>query len=345
MSFRLQTIAVFVLVLCSGAFAQSQDEPRFNELTKTFKKDYLSVGILLQSVGDFQIERSFAGNNGFNISNMRINLYGELDNGFGYLFKTNLISSPAILDAKMYYRVSPGFTLDAGQFKAPFSAEFLIGAGGIDFVNRSQVVTALAPGRQIGVQARGWASQNLASYAVGAFNGNSFRDNGNDNGDFLTAGRLAFYPKISSENNASDRLEIGVNAAISNDDRANFGGGFISGFQGKRTLLGGDFRLRRDKLLLSGEAIYARLKFGGSRTAKPTGFHATAGYMITGKSQLLLRWDSFTPDGLQPDSRLLILGYNLWPTKVTELQVNYIISTDDGSIDHHQLLVNAQMNF
>lgn len=36
----------FFLVLCSGAFAQLQDEPIFNELTKTFKKDYLSLGIL-----------------------------------------------------------------------------------------------------------------------------------------------------------------------------------------------------------------------------------------------------------------------------------------------------------
>ncbi len=340
-----QALVALWLILCFVTFARAQDEPLFNELTKTFKKDYLSLGVLFQSVADFQIERSFSGNNGFNISNMRINLSGELDNGFGYLFKTNVINSPAILDAKMYYRVSLGFTVDVGQFKSPFSAEFLIGAGSIDFVNRSQVVTALVPGRQIGVQARGWTSQKTLSYAVGVFNGNSFRDNNNDNGDFLTSGRLALYPKIFDAGKASDRLEIGLNMAISNDDRANLGGGFLSAFEGKRTLLGGDFRLTRDKLLLSGEAIYARLKFGDNQTIKPTGFHATAGYMITKKSQLLLRWDSFTPDRLRPDSRLLILGYNLWPTKVTELQVNYIISTDNSSIDHHQLLVNAQMNF
>lgn len=339
------TRSILPLILLCINMAQAQDEPQFEALTNAFKKDYLSLGVLFQSVADFQIERSFGGNNGFNISNMRINIYGELDNGFGYLFKTSVINSPAILDAKMYYRISPGSTIDAGQFKAPFSAEFLIGAGSIDFVNRSQVVTAITPGRQIGVQVRGWAPQNVASYAVGVFNGNSFRDNGNDNGDFLTAARVVLYPKVFGESHASNRLEIGVNTAYSNDKRASLGGGFLNVFNGKRTLLGGDFRLTKDRLLLSGEMIYARLKFGRTTTVEPTGFHATAGYMITGKSQLLLRWDSFTPDGLQPDSRLLIVGYNLWPTKATELQVNYIIPTDDGDYKHHQLLVNAQLAF
>jgi hypothetical protein len=341
----MHALVTSILVLFSNAFAQSQDEPLFQALTNAFKKEYLSIGVLLQSVADFQVERSFAGNNGFNISNMRIILAGELDEGFGYVFRTNVVSSPAILDAKMHYRISPALTLDAGLFKSPFSAEFLIGAESIDFVNRSQVVTALAPGRQIGVQARGWVSQNVVSYAAGVFNGNSYARNNNDNDDFLYAGRLALYPTIFNESNSSARLEIAVNVAHSHDDRATLGGGLLGNFSGKRTLRGGDFRLTREKLLLSGEAIYARLKFGGATTAKPFGYHATAGYMITSKSQLLLRWDSFTPDGLRPDSRLLIVGYNLWPTKVTELQVNYIIPTDSGDIEHHQLLVNAQLTF
>ena len=77
-------------------------------------------------------------------------LSGELDNGFGYLFQTNFTDWPAILNAQIKYRFSGTVAMSAGQFKAPFSYEFLTYGGSIDFVNRATMVTALAPGRQVG---------------------------------------------------------------------------------------------------------------------------------------------------------------------------------------------------
>jgi hypothetical protein len=66
---------------------RAQDEPLFDELMSALKQKHLSVGLLLQAGTDFQIERSFPGNNGFNISNARIDVSGELDGGFGYLLQ------------------------------------------------------------------------------------------------------------------------------------------------------------------------------------------------------------------------------------------------------------------
>ena len=183
------------------------------------------------------------------------------------------------------------------------------------------------------------------SVAAGAFNGNRFSDNNNDNDNFLYSGRMAIYPAVFGESTPSNRLEIAMNAAYSRDRNAALGGGLLQNFNGKRLLLGGDFRLVRQRILFSGEGIYAQLKFDEGETSEPFGYHVTAGYMIAAKSQLLLRWDSFAPDGLQPDSDLLTVGYNLWPTKATELQVNYIIPTEDGDFKYHQLLVNAQLAF
>ena len=137
-------------------WSQQSQAPDDQNMVRAVKKDYCSLGFLVQSVADFQPERTLVGSNGFSIANVRILVSGRLQGSFGYLIQTSMIKSPALLDAKVYYEFSPAFAMDFGQFKAPFSAEYLIYAGNIDFVNRSQVVSALAPGRQIGLQGRVW---------------------------------------------------------------------------------------------------------------------------------------------------------------------------------------------
>ena len=340
-----RTFALMTLLIGLYTLVPAQDEPLYDALTKTFKTKYLNVGILFQAVGDFQSERSFPGKNGFNVSNMRLNISGELDHGFGYAFKTNFINSPAILDAKAYYASSPQLIFDIGLFKPPFSKEYLTGAGGIDFVNRALAVTALAGSRQLGVQVRGASDDKLVSYGIGMFNGNGFGGNNNDNNDFMYVGRIAIMPKLSRSDSKTDEMEFGLSLGHSDDKNATIGGGILPSFDGQRTLFGGDVRWSHQRVTLSAEAIGAHLQHRLGGTNNPNGYHLTAGYMITDNSQLLARWESFMPDGLAADSKLLIFGYNLWPTSVTELQLNYIIRTTDSELKHHQVLVNAQFAF
>lgn len=343
----------------SHVFSQSQEEPLIEKLRDNFQKEYFSMGILLQTVADFQVERSFPGYNGFNISNFRLKIYGELDKEFGYFLQANFINQPGILDAKLYYRFSPLFTVDAGMFKTPFSKEFLTGADAIDFVNRSRVVTVLAPGRQIGAQARGRFSEALPlHYSVGMFNGNGYGGNSNDNNDFLYGARLAAFPLKASEK-SSTQLEIAANAAYSKDHLARvsallnplvFDALF---FSGKRTLYGADFRLTAGKFLLAGEFIKGDfdgdLYFLAADTsigsAKPGGYYLTAGYMLTSNLQLLGRWDDFSADSGADNPNWAIIGVNFWPSQVSELQLNYVINTDNSEFKYHQVLVNAQIAF
>lgn len=338
-------VAIGLLALPQAVWAQQDAEPSFDQLVAAFQREYLTLGILLQVVGDYQHERTFAGENGFSIANARVRVTGQLDNGFGYLVQANVAATPAILDAAARYRLGQAATIQAGLFKAPFSREFLTGAGSVDFVNRSQVVTALAPNRQIGVQVGGRPGAGAVEYAVGAFNGNRYSAGGNDNSDLLYAGRLGFWPSIATRDRPDDRLEIALNIAHSRDASAPIGAGFIPSFAGERTLFGGDVRWRFGPWLVAGEVITARLDFDGGPVAKPTGWHATGGYMLTRKSQVLARWDAFRPDGIIPDQDLLVLGYNLWPTRPTELQVNYVIPIKGPGPDRHQVLVNLQVAF
>ncbi len=340
-------LATLLVALCiavpSPVVAVSSDEPVYDRLVETLKHDWLSVGVLLQVVGDVQDERNSPGQNGFSIANARLSLSGELDGGFGYFLQGNFADSPTLLDGKMHFKVNRALMVDAGLFKAPFSAEFLISAANIDFVNRSRVVAALAPGREIGAQVRGAVSKERIRYRVGLFNGNRFDERGNDNDHFLYAGRLELNPRPGGADSGSE-LAVGVNLATSRDEDASFLGGDVGDFDGRRNLVGVDARWARAKWLLSGEAIWSKLDRDAGPTVRPSGFHATIGRMVGEKSQLLLRWDSLSNDGLTEDTELVILGYNLWPTKVSEFQLNYVIP-DEGGLDSHQLLVNTQIAF
>jgi hypothetical protein len=357
--FKLVLIALVISNIQYSAFSQSEEEPLIEKLRNNFQKEYFSVGILLQTVADFQVERSFPGYNGFNISNFRLKLYGELDKKFGYFLQANFINLPGLLDAKLYYRFSKQLTLDAGMFKAPFSKEFLVSADAIDFVNRSRVVAVLAPGRQIGAQARGRLGETFpVEYNLGIFNGNGYGGNSNDNNDFLYAARLTVLPFKATENSPT-RLEISASAVYSRDDLARVSellNPFVFDalfFSGKRTLYGADFRFTAGKFLLAGE--YVKGDFDGNFTllaadtsigsAKPDGYYLTAGYMLTSNLQLLGRWDSFKADSGADNPDWAIIGLNFWPSQVSELQLNYVINTDNSEFKYHQVLVNAQIAF
>jgi hypothetical protein len=323
----------------------AQEEPAFEQLKSTFQHEYLNIGMLVQTVADFQIERTFPGNNGFTIANARLNLFGSLDGGFGYLFTTNFATSPAILDAMVSYRVIPELTISAGQFKSPFSAEFLVYAGSIDFVNRSQVVTALAPGRQIGLQIGSELVQDDLSILAGVFNGNGTFGSGNDGGNFLYVGRVIVSPIGTPVEPASGYLGMALNAAVSKDTDATLVNGLLPEFSGTRLLLGADFLYASGPVQLSGEVIYSQFQDTNGMRHRPFGFHLTSGYRVSKRAQVLLRLDSFYADGLNDDSHLAIVGFNLWPTTVTELQMNYIVPTYGTGFKNHQLLVNAQLGF
>ncbi len=333
------TLFLFSISLITFTNSFAQDEGLYDELKNTFQKKYLSLGVLFQTVGDFQPERNLTGQNGFIIKNMRVKIYGELDEGIGYYLQTEFVRSPAVLDAKTYYKFSSAVIVDVGLYKAPFSYEFLTSSSQTDFIYRSQVVNALNVNRQIGVQIRGTLGGNSFKYAAGVFNGNRFSASGNDNNDLLAAARISYTTDLSS--NAKDKIEIGANAAASNDKSVSIMG---SSFEGKRFLFGGDFSLNLNKFMLSAEAIYGKLKHRYSFEQKPFGYHATAGYFFNSMLQFLLRWDSFRIDKGFNDTNQILVGLNIFPTKISLFQINYIIPEKE-IIKHHQLLVKAQVSF
>lgn len=334
-------LLLFVLFLGFGAantFAQQNGSSDFEALQEELKKDYFSVGALLQTVAEYQQER-IDGNNGFSVGNARFQVYGELDDTFGYQLQASMLNSPVILDANLYYKLTPNFTAKAGLFKSPFSAEFLTGAAATDFVNRSTVVGQLAPNRQIGFQLGGALAEGNFRYSAGMFNGNGSRFNENIDDQFLYVARMESHLNIGDH--AESQLIVGLNAAYE-DKRGTLPNNIRSQFQGEQVLAGADARLTLGDLMLSGEVIYSRLS-NTSREANPFGYHATAGYFVTPKTQLLLRWDWFDADNLGTNSETAIAGINFFSTSYSEIQLNYVVPTNQD-IEFSKLLLKLQLN-
>lgn len=336
-------LSVLVAVCANPDRVAAQgDEPLFGRLTSQFKQPYLSFGMLLQTVADYQFDRSFAGSNGFTIANARFSIAGQLDQGFGYFLQTNFAGTPAILDAYLTYDISSALSLRVGQFKAPFSAEFLTSASSIDFVNRSQTVTALAAGRQLGGQVEIALGDRGVGATLGVFNGNGTAPNGNDSDDLMYAGRVFLNAPIGA--GTGDQARLAFNLAHS-EDVATAISGVVGSFSGGRTLIGFDVRATIGQELLSGEVIFAALDPSVGAQRDPWGFHVTFGHSFATNLQGLLRWDRFDTDGPGDPTNLIVAGLNVWPTLATEFQINYLIDTDNADVDQHQFLVNFQINF
>lgn len=331
---------IFLNLLINGSsIAQEKDSTLFNQMIGALQKKYFSLSILVRNVADFQPERSFPGNNGFNVENFRIRITGDLDSGFGYHFEAKMINSPAVTDSRLYYKISPAFKMDFGMFKLPFSGEYLRGEQNIDFVSRSQSVVQLNLGKQAGFQLSGETAGSVLSYAAGIFNGNRLYS-GNDNNDFLYVGRIFLTPSVSKDKSSS--LAIGLNAARSKDKSVPVMG---SNFEGDRLVLGGDMILQVKNFMINAEAIYAKLKNVSGAKTNPFGYQVSTGYMLSKHSQILARWDSFREDSPVPFRKLAMLGFNAWPNEVIELQTNYIVPVNDGKFKHHEILFNAQFYF
>ena len=336
------SLLVLISILLIGASLKAQDasDSDFEAFQEHLQRDYFTVGALLQTVGDYQPDRA-AGKNGFFVGNARLQVKGVLDNKFGYQLQANFINSPSILDANVYYNVTSNFSVKAGLFKAPFSYEYLTGAAAIDFVNRSAVVNQLAPKRQVGVQLQGTVAEGKLKYSAGMFNGNGYGGNQNDDNNFLYTARLE---TSSGFGNSSDNsMMVGINAAYEKNDQAS-GGNVLSTVPGEQVLIGADSRINYGKLMLAGEFIYGVLAANIGPEYNPLGYYATAGYFVTPKTQLLVRWDYFDGDFIANSSESIVGGVNVFPTDFSEVQLNYSYPVSEG-IDFSQILLNLQINF
>ena len=332
---------------------EASDEPLLENLRGDLKSEYFQLGVLVQGVADFQPERP-GGVNGFRLAKARLQAKGTLDGGWGYKLQSDFTREVALLDALVSYQPVDWLGAQAGLFKAPFSYEYLVSASRVKFVGRPQVIGALAPKRHVGVSV---AVAPVAGVNVqgGIFNGNGRTAAVNDNNQFLYVGRLTATPQ-----GPFDALTLGASVAYNDmsdlyeraDGTVLYAGDASAPNDadavGSTFLLGGDAHLEAGPWEVGAEAIYGRFDEHGSSDTdqRPFGHYVTVGYDLPTRlsQQILLRWDSFTPDADEaPGSDLLIAGYNLWPTSIVQVQFNYVVPVREAAFVTHRVRADIQI--
>ena len=125
-------------------------------------------------------------------------------------------ASVSLQDA--FIRYNPGtWAVQAGQFKTPFTREFLVSLADIETADRATVVDSLAPKRDIGLMAE-YTYRQVGVWA-GVFNGEGQNVTANTDSTVLGMARLAvrLLPQLSLAVNGAryfgDSTRYGVDAA------------------------------------------------------------------------------------------------------------------------------------
>lgn len=331
------TMAVVAAVLALPTSIHGQDssgpEPVLEDLRAVFQQPGLTVGALLQAVMDPGLDGQPAR---ARVAAARLRLSGDLDGGFRYDLQTNFAASPSLLDARVGWVHSDAFAIDAGRFKTPFSREFLTYAGSLDFVNRSRVVTALAPNRQLGVRLSGRLDEHV-TWAAGGFTG------GTNN--------VPGEPLLGVLRLEGSGIDVGENGVLALAGQAGFGqdgavgaGAGGNAFRGDGVLLGIDGRFTSGPLLVAAEYIRGDWETTFGAEGDADGLYATIGWHLRENHQILARWDRFRSVTVPDADDAIVLGYNVWPTGATEIQVNGIFPMRDSGVPYG-LLVNFQIGF
>ena len=265
-------------------------------------------------------------NNTFLLHRARLDVKGDIDDAWSYEVYTEFAgATPKLLDAYTTYKIADYLKFTAGQFKVPFSLESLFSDSQLEFIDRSQVVNALAGrstdvignqnGRDIGIQAGGsFAKVNgnyLFDYTFGVFNGAGYDVTTDNNNHKDIAGRLGIHP-ITNLTIAADFYNGQGFYAIGTAKAANH----------KRDREGVDARY-----VIGGLSLQAEYDKGTDETTKRQGWYGQAAYfVIPQKLQIAAKYDTYDPNQATANvtNNYYIGGVNYFFNNWAKFTVNYV---------------------
>lgn len=138
--------------------------------------------------------------NNFDVEQARFYFKGKaFVEGFDYYFQFDGSDSVTLLDAWANYEITDGVQVRMGQFKTPYSRQYMTSTGKLGLMNRSVVVDDFATKRDIGIMLHdvaelGENGDMAVEWAFALVNGDGTNVDGNDNNWFGWVARLGFYP-------------------------------------------------------------------------------------------------------------------------------------------------------
>jgi hypothetical protein len=231
-----------------------------------------SSGAAVRVGGYAQVRGTYMDGSGmvFSINRARVSVEGYIGGGFGYRIQTEFaapaagVATVSVRDALVRWSKA-GFGIAAGQYKTPFSLEYITSIAAIETADRSSVVDSLATKRDIGVNVD-YTAGNLGWVAVGVYNGSGQNRPSNADTALLVVGRVSVRPLSF--------LNLAFNAATTRDS----------------TRYGGDVSADYRGFGLKGE--YITLKRSVQNNSDE-GWYALASYRIVPWIQLVVKQEDF----------------------------------------------------
>ncbi len=322
---RLMATSLLIIIAAGAAAGQDKKDQPAVTASRSFQ---------LSGYTQFLYTYFEEGVDSFSIPRARLTLTTNLLKNVRFRIQVDGVKSPALIDAILDVQFKPYLGLRVGQYYVPFSLESTTSDADLDTINRSQVVNALAPGRDIGAQGRDIGAMftgksSIVEYYAGVFNGAGInRSDTNKNKDF--AARLILRPVR--------------NLAV---------GGSV--YDGRYSPVQGAVPVTRNKAgleaVLTVGALIVKSEFISAKddVVSRSGWYLQGTYdLLPRKLQAVARWDSYDPDRRVADNRLdlLLLGGTWFVWERTKLMVNYSLYRTEGRGKTNQTLaVQFQAGF
>jgi len=238
----------------------------------------------------------------------RIGLDGELFGRVEFQVERELEAESPWRDIYGDVKIAQALRIRAGRFKVPFSMEHTTSGFALDFLERSTAVTAMSPGRDLGVMAHGRLADRMLKYEVGLFKHTDSVEvpvDGNradaTSGVGTIAGRVTLAPVRDDDEGTTRDLAFGVAFARNTMPEGLYGiiGRALDGkrffermyVNGARTRLGveslwsaGPFTLKGELLQLTDERTQQATTGGDLSNLIVRGAYVTGTWRVVGDS-------------------------------------------------------------
>ncbi len=207
------------------------------------------------------------------------------------------LAGGALKDMRLSFAKNKAFVPTIGQYKVPFSREFLTSITALQLVGASIIDDYFRYGRDIGGGVYGFLGDGMIRYDAGVFQGEGANQK-NDKGDtgMLWAGRVQAAiiggKAKSVKENFAKRPTLMIGAAVAGIDVEDGNDGNIGIPSGERDLVSGrvtsftaDINYRDPMFNLTGEYVgrWANPDGGGVDTAYDQGFRVQGGFFLLPK--------------------------------------------------------------
>lgn len=286
-------------------------------------------------------------NNTFLLHRARLDVKGDISSSWSYEVYTEFSgANPKLLDAYTTYKVFDFLKFTAGQFKVPFSLESIFPDSQLEFIDRSQVGSALTgrtgdvignqQGRDIGIQVGGSFAkldnkQYLFDYTFAVLNGAGYDVTTDNNAHKDIAGRLSIHPinnlSVSADfyNGQANYILTGAKTATNN----------------KRDRQGVDARY-----VWNGLSLQFEYDKGTDATIKKSGWYGQASYFVLPKHlQLGVKYDTFDPNSVVAnDATGIYTGAASWYfNDWAKFTINYLAKHEDAPTQVPNNIFEAQL--